>query len=114
MIIIMARKPMSGTVIGCLMIHGTGAININKARIGDETFTVVIRKRPATGIYGFNSGKYIQKAEGTEYETPPGRWPPNLILEHTSECCRLSDEKWECQSGCPAKEFGRTLKQVQA
>jgi len=58
--IVMARKPFTGTVASNVLEHGTGALNIDGARIG--------------------VADWGQPVEGT------GRWPANVILTHNLEC----------------------------
>lgn len=118
-VIHLARKPLSGTVVGTVLQYGTGALNIDGTRIGtagcseddpsenvsqlnpDKRRTrplrVISPKQSTNGaVYagrqdgktGFDGGS---KAVGT---TTLGRWPSNLILQHTPSC-RLVDTHYE-------------------
>jgi len=78
--IILARKPLSGTVAANVQEWGTGAINIDGCRIGIEAADDIHAKNPHTlgtigakGIYG--------GGEPTLYAVPAGRWPANLLLD---------------------------------
>jgi site-specific DNA-methyltransferase (adenine-specific) len=65
------RKPFKGSIVDCVLEYGTGALNIDKSRIGVEE-----RTNP---IYD-NSGNYFNsdtKWKGTT--TTTGRFPANLI-----------------------------------
>ena len=79
--IILARKPLSGTVAANVLEHGTGALNIDGCRIGTE--------RRLNSPAGNPSG-----AEGTvamgghwrddaEPRTATGRWPANVVLDES-------------------------------
>ena len=75
--IIMARKPLEGTVAANLLKHGTGALNIDGARVGAEP--TVRRNTAEMGYHGGNlSASY---ATGS----PQGRWPANLMHDGSPE-----------------------------
>ena len=75
--IIMARKPLEGTVAANLLKHGTGALNIDGARVGAEP--TVRRNTAEMGYHGGNlSASY---ATGS----PQGRWPANLMHDGSDE-----------------------------
>jgi hypothetical protein len=71
--IVLARKPLRGTVAGNVTEYGTGALNIDGCRIdGSERSGGGPRPtRVATG--GFNMSEAGDRPEG-------GRWPANVIL----------------------------------
>lgn len=77
--IIVARKPFVGTVAENVVRYGTGALNIEGCRIGNEQTTT---------IRNGNSGKngIYQKDNRTFARiNPPGRWPANLIHDGSEE-----------------------------
>jgi site-specific DNA-methyltransferase (adenine-specific) len=82
--IVMARKPVEGTVANNVLTYGTGGLNIDASRIGTESVT----------INTFDNGaKPFGDAVGEPYTSKQstGRWPANLILdEYTAE---LLDEQ---------------------
>jgi site-specific DNA-methyltransferase (adenine-specific) len=82
--IVVARKPLIGTVAENILTHGTGGLNIDASRIGAESIT----------INTFDNGaKPFGDAVGEPYTSKQsqGRWPANLILdEYTAE---LLDEQ---------------------
>ena len=88
--IVMARKPLIGTVATNVIIHGTGALNIDGSRIGNETIktsggrSVAItgdeRTGNALGMYGQS------EALNTEHQ---GRWPANFIHDGSDEVVEL-------------------------
>lgn len=77
--IIVARKPLDGTIAANIMVHGTGAMNIDACRIGSEEVT----------INTFDNGaKPFGGAVGESYTTrkSSGRWPANAVLSHLDGC----------------------------
>ena len=77
--VIVARKPLIGTVAENVLTYGTGALNIEASRIGTESVT----------INTFDNGaKPFGDAVGEPYTSKQsqGRWPANLILSHTESC----------------------------
>ena len=73
-----ARKPLIGTVAGTVLTHGTGALNIDGCRVGDEPTTRI----PGVAEIGFHGGNY---APGLQTGSEMGRWPANLIHDGSDE-----------------------------
>jgi site-specific DNA-methyltransferase (adenine-specific) len=77
--IVMARKPLEGTVAANVQKWGTGAINVDACRI--ETADNTSRKCNTAG-YGLMHG---DNPRGTENAThgghAAGRWPANVLLD---------------------------------
>jgi site-specific DNA-methyltransferase (adenine-specific) len=76
--IVVARKPLIGTVADNVLTHGTGGLNIDASRIGTETITTTNGK-------GF-SGSFEGGVNNNGGATHQGRWPANLILSHGESC----------------------------
>ena len=74
--ITVARKPFKGTVADNVLQHGTGAINIDGCRIGNES---TLRTNGRTAIWA-NGGMNSEQG-GSEQ----GRWPANLIHDGSDE-----------------------------
>jgi site-specific DNA-methyltransferase (adenine-specific) len=85
--IVVARKPLNGTVAGNVLRHGTGALNIDGCRVesdGSHKVTGTVTKRTtvagdertgkALGMYGAGASFTPTNHEG-------GRWPANVILD---------------------------------
>jgi len=92
--IVVARKPLIGTVAGNVLAHGTGALNIDGCRVG-----LADGEDPSDlggGTFGgsFGNGKEAPKSGHKE-----GRWPANLVFTHAADC---GDE---CVAGCPVAEL---------
>tara|TARA_R110000868_G_scaffold217091_6_gene467218 strand:- start:725 stop:1609 length:885 start_codon:yes stop_codon:yes gene_type:complete len=76
--IVMARKPLIGTVAANVLEHGTGALNIDGSRIGTEERT-----------YQGGSKLMEERPWSAEQKEKPkfvaqGRWPANVILDEYS------------------------------
>jgi site-specific DNA-methyltransferase (adenine-specific) len=88
--VIVAQKPLDGTYIQNLAEHGVGALNIDASRIpwGDETPSQEEWNRMGSAGRPGRGGRIVQLsaaaseryAEG-KVPVPPGRWPPNVILD---------------------------------
>jgi site-specific DNA-methyltransferase (adenine-specific) len=90
--IVVARKPLIGTVAENVLTHGTGGLNIDASRIGTDQRTnqPAGNKQDSKGVYKFSNDE-VDAFNGTEATTVQGRWPANLILdEYTAE---LLDEQ---------------------
>jgi DNA modification methylase len=81
--IVLARKPLIGTVAANVLEHGTGAINVDGCRIESEP----VRKNTAGGI-GYHGGDAIEVGTGTNVHTL-GRWPANLLHDGSEEVVAL-------------------------
>jgi site-specific DNA-methyltransferase (adenine-specific) len=75
--IVMARKPLVGTVAANVLAHGTGALNIDATRIPTSDDLGV---QPASRAPNRILGK-LDYNDGDEWtQNAAGRWPANLIL----------------------------------
>lgn len=79
--IVVARKPLIGTVAENVQQWGTAALNIDGCRIGSDGGTSGATAGPSDGIYGNGlNGERSHPVPGL------GRWPANVILdEHQAE-----------------------------
>ena len=83
--IVMARKPLIGTVAENVQRYGTGAININATRVGtEERVNNPGGISTANGVYGIRFGNI-------EGNTVNGRWPANVLLDE--EAAAMLDEQ---------------------
>jgi site-specific DNA-methyltransferase (adenine-specific) len=93
--IVVARKPLIGTVAQNVLEHGTGALNINACRIqhGDDVnMDAVQRQQRAEGSVPFASAGLIGKEIAT-YK-PGGRWPANVVLDETAGAILDEQSGW--------------------
>lgn len=94
--IVVARKPLDGTVAANVLKYGTGAINIDACRVPVRADDDVFAKNPHTrslGTEAYNHncyGKY--KPMACDYDPSVGRFPANLIHDGSSEVLALFPE----------------------
>lgn len=81
--ITVARKPLIGTVAENVLAHGTGGLNIDGCRVGNEA--IKIHHAPV-GTFAGAEGKTLQ----SETYTVNGRWPANLIHDGSEEVEQLA------------------------
>ena len=80
--IILARKPLDGTVANNVLAHGVGGLNIDACRVSTEERLSFGSRATGTdsGVYG----KQVPKGEGEQ--NPAGRFPANVLLdEHAAK-----------------------------
>lgn len=76
--ICLARKPLCGTVAANVLEHGTGALNIDRCRVGDSGCPATIAgDRRNTTVHAFGDGLGAQG--GTIATIDAGRWPANIV-----------------------------------
>lgn len=88
--IVMARKPLIGTVAANVESHGTGAINIDGCRVHADdaqggSYTVTRLKPGAT--LEKTGGNWRPEEGGEKYHgtMKPGRWPANIVHDGSDE-----------------------------
>lgn len=82
--LIMARKPLAGTVAATVLAHGTGAVNIDGCRV--ETADII----PETSNQNIRGNSYKSDNAGRDRDTvyqpsALGRFPANLIHDGSPE-----------------------------
>ncbi len=83
--ICVARKPLCGTVAENVLTHGTGALNIDGCRIGDEVRYNAAGNKPGGNSYNMSA---LGMPEDAEDKTVMGRWPANFVHDG------LNSEEW--------------------
>jgi site-specific DNA-methyltransferase (adenine-specific) len=92
--IVLARKPLGGTVAENVQAHGTGALNVDGCRIGTEELPHVISdRRSGNMVYGDGLNGSRQVAP-----TSLGRWPANVLLDEEAAAL-LDAQSGSRQSG---------------
>jgi len=104
--VILARKPLSGTVASTVLAHGTGALNIDASRVAStDGFEKAWDKPVSTNI---SAGTYVnpEKRHTVDLSAykPSGRWPANVLLDEESAA------ELDRQSGTSKSTGGRTVK----
>ncbi len=87
--IILARKPLTGTVAANVLKHGTGAINVDGCRIAGVKGTGVwgTSNETTNPSFAHSPGRAEFRSKAVETESGSvGRWPANVVLSHTPEC----------------------------
>jgi site-specific DNA-methyltransferase (adenine-specific) len=97
--VVVARRPLIGTVAANVLEHGTGALNIDACRIdmGAEYDPAKMqRQQRSEGSVQFGSAGLI----GSEIATykPGGRWPANIALDATA-AAMLDEQSGTTTSG---------------
>jgi DNA modification methylase len=86
--IVVARKPLCGTVAENVLQHGTGGLNVDGCRVGTEP--PAPRNAPKKIMRG---GKFHAAAdtetEMSHYNPTQGRWPANFIHDGSDEVVGL-------------------------
>lgn len=82
--IVLARKPLIGTVVENVLEHGTGAINVDGCRVETDED----RRRPSSGgdngLNGTGTFK-IRERRIDDQEKTSGRWPANVVHDGSDE-----------------------------
>jgi site-specific DNA-methyltransferase (adenine-specific) len=73
--VVVARKPLSGTVAGNVLVWGTGGLNIDGCRVGTDENTGRPPGRVPTEGWG------LAKRTETSEAHASGRWPANIVLD---------------------------------
>jgi DNA modification methylase len=84
--ILLARKPLIGTVAANVLTHGTGALNVDACRVG--TGEALVRPsvpRSDNQILGAGLGAGVQCE-------PSGRWPANILHDGSPEVLAVFPE----------------------
>ena len=82
--ITMARKPFKGTVADNVQAYGTGAINIDGCRVGEDEIKTCAKERGRS----FNSIAPVSGFNGCEESTHIGRWPANVLHDGCDDVLR--------------------------
>lgn len=109
--IVLARKPLEGTVAANTLKHGVGGMNINGCRLPIES-----ESDKAAFAYNHDGSNRSTKQHGDklgmikggwkvqkgEKQLPTGRFPANTLLSHHPECLRhRASKKYRCHADCP-------------
>jgi site-specific DNA-methyltransferase (adenine-specific) len=83
--VVVARKPLTGTVAQNVLRYGTGAINIDGCRVGDERVTINTFDNGAKPFGGAVGEPFTSRES-------EGRWPANFIHDGSDEVLELFPE----------------------
>lgn len=80
--ITMARKPFPRTVAENVLMHGTGALNIDGCRVDASEGRPLIESKAESSLHAFGDGLNGSRCAGV---TTQGRFPANLIHDGSAE-----------------------------
>jgi len=94
--LLLARKPLVGTVAANVLAHGTGGLNIDGCRVGDEVLPEITAGQAKLGT--FERGVMV---------TPErvGRWPANLLHDGSDEVLALFPDTQRSVRKATEKEY---------
>jgi site-specific DNA-methyltransferase (adenine-specific) len=107
--IIVARKPLVGTVAENVLTHGTGAINVDgcRVRMSDEDAEFILKTaRPNTAGKHHCGNVMNRPVSPTVNVSPAGRWPANLIHDGSEEVVGLFPDTGKSTGGRTVKRSG--------
>lgn len=93
--IVVARKPLDGTVAANVLEHGTGALNIDGCRIGAE---VRLYAPAGNKPGGASCNMSVAGMPEAEAQVATGRWPTNVVLDE-SQADALDEQSGSLTSG---------------
>ena len=101
--VIMARKPLEGTVVDTVLKYGTGGINIDGCRVPVDGETVCTHSKNAkSDIYGEYSPVDTHQSDGQKL----GRFPANIIHDNSEEVVELFPDTGKSTGGRTVKRSG--------
>jgi site-specific DNA-methyltransferase (adenine-specific) len=104
--IVMARKPLDGTVSENVLEYGTGGLNVDACRVAHsnakdlEAHKKSVEAIKAKGGSMANSWKNSSDLANANDVNTAGRWPPNTIFSHSEDC-----DDAACTEDCPVREL---------
>jgi site-specific DNA-methyltransferase (adenine-specific) len=90
--VIVARKPLEGTVAANVLKYGTGAINIDGCRVGTDAVDYENQKKKQHKAAMGQSSRLNSYGLNRNYEpSATGRWPANLIVSYNEDEYKLRE-----------------------
>lgn len=98
---VLARKSPEGTVAQNATTHRTGGLNIDGCRIStEENLTGGAYAKGGKDRHdGYDNWRFKRKGDAGEYKQPTGRFPANVILNHSESCQKVGTKKVKNPSG---------------
>ena len=108
--IIVARKPLDGTVANNVLAWGTGAMNVDACRVPIEGGDDVFAKNPHTRSKGKDSGIYgTYKAMNSDWSGEKGRFPANVVHDGSQMVLDLFPDTGKSSGGGGVKYVGKSV-----
>ena len=96
---VLARKPVVGTIANNVLTYGVGGLNIDGSRVGETVETWPASRSFTSGISsGFTEGLEKGETQSTG-DAPAGRWPANFIHDGSDEVVGLFPNNVKGQVG---------------
>jgi site-specific DNA-methyltransferase (adenine-specific) len=103
--IVVARKPLSGTVAANVLLHRTGALNVDGCRVATSD-VLTGSGVPPLQHGGLNPRPFHEVHVPTpSVQNPAGRWPTNVVLTHGLAADGTDACQDGCLPGCPVREL---------
>jgi len=83
--IVLARKPLDGTVANNVLKHGVGGINIDGSRVGTDDMLNVGSNNRTNALINFG----MADAKEAQQQNPMGRFPANFVHDGSDEVMGL-------------------------
>lgn len=89
--IVLARKPLTGTVAATVTEHGTGALNVDGCRVettddlNGGAYAKNGGRSESQSLHGGSGMNQPGKTAGREFAQPEGRWPANVAHDGSDE-----------------------------
>ena len=95
--VVVARKPLAGTVASNVLAHGTGALNVDATRVGTNAGWSYPNGAGGNGFHG-GVGRSPDGTRTAPVVAAAGRWPANVILDE-SQAAELDRQSGVLTSG---------------
>ena len=102
--VIVARKPLEGTVAANVLEHGTGGINVDGCRVpttdnlNGGAYAKVGGRTESASLHGGSGMNVPGKTTGKDFEQPEGRFPPNVLLDPEAAAAMDEQSGWSKSS----------------
>ncbi|MGF7007178.1 DNA-methyltransferase [Aminobacter sp. BE322] len=108
--IVVARKPLDGTVPENLARHGVGALNVDGCRVpfaseADEAESKLRNRHADFGSGPMTNRVFGKFSKDRDNYDPTGRWPANVIHDGSAETLEAFEAYGDSRSGSAARFF---------
>lgn len=111
--IMVAQKPLAGTIAKNLLTHGAGAYNIDACRNGlsegeapPKPAGRATSKTSGTSAFEPDAARGEARQEFTPKDNSAGRWPTNLVMVHHPACTHVGTRAAPASSGIRPEQIG--------
>lgn len=106
--LVVARKPLIGTVAANALEHGVGAVNVDACRIGFASEADEAEAKEKNQHGDLESGPrnnriYDEDLSDRANYDASGRWPANVVLTHSANCTLVGTTEVDSDGHFPAE-----------